>query len=381
MFCTYLNNSYHFTYDNVKPCCWIKDSPRTQIRITDPELKEKFSVLRQIDDWIPECNYCQDLEIAGTSSPRTLSDVNHVFTDKDTDTVRVELQIDDDCNAACLICGAWNSSTWRQYEERTLKGKTYPSYKWKTTVDERISVVKDLVSFDSVKQLHFFGGEPFNTDTQLTFLKLIEHPESVNIIYITNGSIFPCSETIELWKRFKSVHIGISIDGVGDHFNYLRWPLQWHQIENNLKKYVELAVDNITINSSFTVTPFNIFYIDRYTQWAEEFSMKYDNNSDRISEWFLNPHPVVGSNMDMSCIPPDLKEMIIYKYGKDSRISKILSTDFDVQKCLRMINYLNFHDRHRKSNWTEIFPEIVEYFDIDRLSPLPKKRVWEIKAV
>jgi hypothetical protein len=68
------------------------------------------------------------------------------------------------------------------------------------------------------------------------------------------------------------------------------------------------------------------------------------------------------------------------KYGEDSRISKIMSP-FDVQKCQYMLNYINYHDRHRKSNWKEVFPEIVDYFDMDKLSPVPKYKVWEIKSI
>jgi hypothetical protein len=52
---------------------------------------------------------------------------------------------------------------------------------------------------------------------------------------------------------------------------------------------------------------------------------------------------------------------------------------FDVQKCLHMINYAQFHDRHRHTDWKQTFPEIVDYFDMDILAPVRKSKVWEIK--
>ena len=45
-----------------------------------------------------------------------------------------------------------------------------------------------------------------------------------------------------------------------------------------------------------------------------------------------------------------------------------------------MLNYTRFHDKRRKMQWQEIFPEIVEYFDMDKISPVTKK-VWEIKSI
>jgi hypothetical protein len=116
------------------------------------------------------------------------------------------------------------------------------------------------------------------------------------------------------------------------------------------------------MNTSFTATPFNIFYIDRYTKWAEEFSKIGKNNRFPISKWFLNPHPVVGKQMNMACVPPELQDVIKEKYGTDSRVSKIINP-FDQNQCKNMLDYIKFHDGHRKLNWRKTFPEIVQYFD------------------
>jgi sulfatase maturation enzyme AslB (radical SAM superfamily) len=380
MFCKFLANTYHFSYDNVKPCCWIKHTPDTQINILDPDIKGKLENIRQVNNWIPECSYCHELEDAGTTSPRTDANRESIFRPDDIigDAVKVELQLDDDCNAACLMCGTWNSTTWQQYETKTIKSKS-PSYRWKTTIDERIAAVNNTINFNKTKEIHFFGGEPFKGDTQLKILQMIDHPEKIKLVYISNGSIFPCDDTLELWKKFDKVHIGVSIDGVGEQFNYLRWPLQWHQVENNLVKYIKLSHRNVTLNSSFTANPFNIFYIDKYTEWAEEFADKYKTNKTDLPSWFAKPQPVMGDHMDMSAIPPKLQKIIKSKYGEFGRAAKIMNK-FDIEKCLHMLNYTRFHDKRRKMQWQEIFPEIVEYFDMDKISPVPKK-VWEIKSI
>ena len=260
MFCRFLSNTYHFSYDNVKPCCWIENTPRTQVNILDLNgIQEKFKVLQEIDDWIPECKYCHDLEKAGTGSPRTNANKEPIFNldDEPGDAIKIELQIDDNCNAACLMCGTWNSSTWQQYEVKTRKSKEL-SYRWKTTIDERVETITSIIDFNKTKQVHFFGGEPFNTDTQLKMLKLMNHPENIKLVYVTNGSVFPCDETIALWKKFKNVVVAFSIDGIEEQFDYLRWPLRWDQVKVNLEKYIDLCSDKFVMNTSFTATPFNI---------------------------------------------------------------------------------------------------------------------------
>ena len=360
MFCKFLSNSYHFTYDYVKPCCWFKTKD-TSILLDPNEIKKKFVQLHQVNEWIPECDYCRKLEDAGTQSPRTIATTEEIFSDDDLlgETIKVELQLDQDCNAACLVCGVWNSTTWQQYTDKTINnGIEY--FKNKTTVDDRVAAVTNIVNFDKVKQIHFFGGEPFNTDTHLRVLKQIKYPENIKLVYVTNGSIFPSDETLEIWQKFKNINVAFSIDGTEDHFNYLRWPLQWHQVIKNLEKFITLCSNKFQMNTSFTSTPLNLFYVDRYTEWASEFFK--DAERVKSKSWFLNPHPTdISGPINLHCIPLELQNIIKAKYGKDSRIGKIL-VPFDPVKYKTFINYLNFHDKHRKLSWRETFSEIQHYF-------------------
>ena len=260
-FCNFLSNTYHISYDAVKPCCWIKNTSANLLEVD--KVKSQFDTLQQVTDWIPECIYCENLEKAKVQSPRLRAFTQDIFADTDPgDAVKVEIQIDEDCNAACLVCGPWHSTTWQQYVGKTINAKLPEDqkiqtfYAKNTTVEERINAVKQIVNFDKTKQLHFFGGEPFKTDTHLRFLREIKYPENIKLVYVSNASIFPTDETIELWKKFKHINIALSIDGIGEHFNYLRWPLQWDQVTEVLKKYITLfEKDKFEINCSFTATP------------------------------------------------------------------------------------------------------------------------------
>jgi pyruvate-formate lyase-activating enzyme len=277
------------------------------------------------------------------------------------DVVKLELQLDEDCNAACIMCSDFNSTTWRKYNENTVKRPIKIHHT--TTVEQRISAVEATIDFETVRQIHFFGGEPFNTDTHLRIIKQVKHPESTNLVYVSNCSVFPDDETIELWKRFKHVNLACSIDGIGEHFNYLRWPLQWDQVENNLIKYRSMISSKFAMNSSFTGSPLNLYYTDRYISWADEFFADIKFNEYRYKNWFKNPHPVVGT-MNLNSVPPLLEQAILDKYGSDSRIYRIIN-EYDPVKYKKFIDYIEYHDQYRKLNFRQVFPEIAEYFTND----------------
>ena len=119
-----------------------------------------------------------------------------------------------------------------------------------------------------------------------------------------------------------------SIDGIGEHFNYLRWPLRWDQVEKNLVKYRDMLQNkNFQMNSSFTGSPFNLYYIDTYEQWSREF---FKGTSVDGNWFFKNPHPVVGP-INLESVPEQLKEIIREKYTADSRIYKIIDR-YDPEK-------------------------------------------------
>lgn len=368
MFCKFMSNGYHFSYDRVKPCCWIKDisAPILDIKAVN----NLFSRLQKVDDWIPECSYCQKLETAGTDSPRTRANSQDIFSNTNLpgDIVKVEIQIDEDCNAACLVCSPWNSTTWGQYVEKTVnaklpeKEKIIMYFEKNTIVEDRVEALLDIVNFDKTRQLHIFGGEPFNTDTHLKILRKVKYPENIRLSYTSNGSVFPSDETIEIWKKFECVHVGLSIDAIGDQFNYLRWPLKWNQVTDVLEKYKTLCSDKFRINCSFTGTPLNMFYIDKYTEWATDFFKDIPDLYANGANWFLNPHPTsINGDVNLFCVPPKLQEVIKSKYGPDSRIAKIL-VDFDPIRCNTFIDYIEFHDKHRKLDWRKTFSEIEHYF-------------------
>ena len=210
------------------------------------------------------------------------------------------------------------------------------------------------------RSILFLGGEPLRTDSHIRLLENIEHPKKASLRYTTNGSYRPDERTLEAWSKFKEVKLQFSIDGIGEHFNYLRWPLQWHQVESNLQYILDLKNSNVTLTPfSYTTTPLSLSYHDQYEDWAKKF---FANSNINIGEMFERPWQPRGETpMGLAAVPPKLQQRIKEKYGDAHAISRLLEP-FTAKQYLSFMNYIRIHDKHRQTNWRNVFPEMQEFY-------------------
>ena len=86
---------------------------------------------------------------------------------------------------------------------------------------------ENLKSFlPHVKEIILAGGEPFLIKEQFDFVKACcESGEAhhIRLRYHTNGTVFP-KEMIPYWEQFEWVHFMVSLDGIGEAANYVRYP-------------------------------------------------------------------------------------------------------------------------------------------------------------
>ena len=367
-FCLYLKNQARVEYNDYAPCCWITKKFNIMSNTQD-EFNEYQNWLGQIDDWVPECNFCQEKESRNVISPRQIAEkkpsivgiTNVLEINKVTS---LEFQIDTNCNAACLICGDYNSTTWQKYSSSNAVNKS--------VINKQIDIIADVnatnrynnifkfVSLNDINLVVFLGGEPLLSEFHKQTLKDIQKSkplDQVSVRYVTNGSQKPDAETIELWKQLKTLQISFSIDGIGKHFNYLRWPLQWDQVENNIKYIINLNIPDIKLEISSAINPLNIFYYDQYMEWEKTiFPPRKSSNDLRFLQGF-DTNGIINT----SSIPPNLMEEIKTKYANDPWLVNRMRP-FDKDKFNAFIQYIEFHDKKRKLNWKETFPEIVKYF-------------------
>lgn len=368
-FCRYLTNQYRFEYNELSTCCWIQK----KVDATDPvEVKQYFDWARNLTDWDPACHRCQHMESKGQKSFRMrANDRPHIFgfspEDQPGDITSLEFQFDSECNGACLVCGPKNSTTWQKYISTDGKEiKKIIDISNEITRSSRFDVVREITKFDKIRLVTFLGGEPLKSDFHLRIMEEINKVKNLNdlsLSYVTNGSMRPSPEVIKLWSQCKSVQINVSVDGIGEHFNYLRWPLQWHQVCDNIRFILDQKLPNLKLASSYCITPFNIFYHDRYVAWATDF-FKNDTN---VIPFFRSPFRSDGV-INLNSIPDRLKYEILRKYTKsDPNLIKVMEVYVETL-AVSFLKYIREHDEKRNLNWKEIFPEVAPYFgDLEKL--------------
>jgi len=217
--------------------------------------------------WHSACLRCKDMEDSSIESfrqkannrfPETYSQILKEQKDTFISIKNLELDFTNRCNAACLMCGEWSSSLWAKHNGSKEKA-------WSEKIDMLFDDIQE------VEVIHIFGGEPLIQDEFYYFInKLIELnlAKNINLLLNTNGSMLHKKDLLDTFSKFKSVRIGISMDGIENMYNYIRWPLLWNQFHKNVNNFLSKILNknngfNKRISCSFSITlqTINIFNI------------------------------------------------------------------------------------------------------------------------
>mgnify|MGYP001331906943 FL=1 len=255
------------------------------------------------------------------------------------------------CNLKCRMCGPTDSSMW--YEDQVKlwqdsykdshgrvklikndKGKYEPEedlYNWHTSDHYWVQMDDNI---EQIRKLYIVGGEPLMIDRHYEFLqKCVDQGHAKNIIveYNTNLTNIP-QRAWDVWKHFKQVNIGASIDGVGDINYYMRPPSRFDKIYENLIK-VSQAEGNFKVWIAATINVFNVLHFPEFMEWILLNKIPRVNDDD----WrpIITPHPLHGPKFyNIRMLPLWAKDHIKQKYEDyKPRLLKIIDeSDFTEQR-------------------------------------------------
>jgi hypothetical protein len=152
-----------------------------------------------------------------------------------------------------------------------------------------------------VKLIEFIGGEPFmiNLDQQISLLSALVDDNSagnIELRYHTNGTKIP-KDLFDLWGNFKKVAIWFSIDGIGDSFNYLRYPADWNTVQDNIFHFQNLqkTISNLNLNVITTLSMLNALEIENVLDWCKLQNLNYFVNNLQNPTYYsiFNQSPVL----------------------------------------------------------------------------------------
>lgn len=355
-FCRYLSNGYSFNINknndvDVTPCCLYGGNG---IPLTQDLLENRLQKFNTVTEWTQNCQTCFNLEQAGHPSLRQTGPDWIADNVTSLDPVSIDIHLDNECNAACVTCDEKSSSLWIK-EKQKLNSQRVQFYSDKTPINQAIDNIVKTVSLEQVKYIKFFGGEPLFTDTHLRFLKHIPNPNQVTLHYTTNGSIYPNDETLATWRDFKTVIFAASIDGIEEQFDYIRWPLTWQKVSDNLLRIRNNPdIWNVMFRIEFTVNFLNAYYFDRLETWVAE-NLSANLTGDKTE---INLHPC-WAVWDLNKMPKGIKDLILTKYPNTHMIHKMISNLLPSLPLDNWQNFVNIWDAKRKNSWKTAFPDLV----------------------
>ena len=232
------------------------------------------------------CKKCWALEDANLTSDRILKNSAFDFyANKDIRYVEEEcrngnyhprifkIYTSNLCNSTCVTCDHNASTAWGAL----TKNKKF--------IQIHQSELDDLPVKDFV-MLNFVGGEPLYEKKNFNILERLVAADNTDcfISFTTNGSTQLSDNEKELLSKFKNVNISVSIDGVGPVFEYLRYPLKWSDLLENLEYYKQC---NFNISISYTISNLNILYYDETVDWFNKNKLSYNHNLVEEHKYFV----------------------------------------------------------------------------------------------
>jgi sulfatase maturation enzyme AslB (radical SAM superfamily) len=263
------------------------------------------------------------------------------------------------CNLACRSCSSHLSSRW--FEEDHIINQVEdldrrPSQVKIVNAELRFMGAQDVKDLKSVK---FTGGEPLLHPEFWRFLKLLldaDIQDHVSLRVCTNGTFLPKKEHLDLLKKFSKIYLGLSIDGYGQHNDYLRYPSRWEDVDKVLQAWRTIVDQEKTqwlFILSSTISAYSVEAYQDLRQWWMEFKGLRDPN-----RYYMIHQPVFDPfYLSPAILPRDIVDQFTGFAGTEAE-RYFSSQDFSQKNLGLFLKFSQSVDSLRKQNIAETFPKL-----------------------
>ena len=185
---------------------------------------------------------------------------------------------------------------------------------------------------------------------------LVDHVNSkqVTLCFQTNGTQPINPRNHDLIDQFRLVKLHVSLDGVGQRFEYLRWPAEWNQVIDNLIELKATAPSNVMFLVEETVSIFNLHYQSELDAWVTA-----NFNSNREGDVVRHTkHLAMGTfslnNLTQEYV--DAMQTSVYQ----NLVPKMWKED--TIGITRMMEEIRRIDGFRNQSFEQTFPEAAEFY-------------------
>lgn len=362
----------------VRPCClykgYIVDELGKEMYVQTHSVKEIFSskYMKDLREEFRQgnkpkgCETCIVNEQNGYTSKRNLYSGAMDYDSEPDVPVEYQMILSNACNLKCRSCSPSHSSLW-QAEHKVLWGHTgYNMPHGQSGENESVLWNKRSEWMSSLQRLEIVGGEPFYIKRwRILWDELISQGLSKNIQMdmSSNATLYEGEVLENLIANFKGIGLGLSVDGMGRVYDYLRHPGNWQEVKDNMFKYHEIkkrSSESFIVSVSHTIGWINAWELPEFHEFIK-------TETPEFVIWNNIIHS--PAHMAIWCIPSNLKKRIeekwrAYDWGKyKSDIEGIITFMYSKQPTNEEIRsyYKVFqkHDILRNENLLNVVPEDI----------------------
>jgi len=347
------------------PCCMYRSIGNNDPLISNHWTNMTFDEYRALPEyqdlkntmesgaWHEGCRACQKSEELGISSLRLGNNKQIKHKKQDNNNIEfIEISLGNDCNLSCRMCAPNFSTDYIKRIENNPKLLDFVDFG--NTDCKRISYgveeMFDPVDLSNLKVIKYIGGEPFITPQ---VGKLFEYLDSnvdlsnVSLFTNTNATFFP-KKYINYLKKFQTVFMCISIDGIAQRDDYIREGSSWKEKVEIIKKYKKLGF-NV---SGHTVL--NALNVDQ--------ALRLENFGHRYFAGKFPPHFTVCTNpehLSLDALPPKYVKIICKQYPA---IKKYFNNyNFSQEKCDKLKAFTKEFDKSSNKRLEDYIPLLAKH--------------------
>jgi sulfatase maturation enzyme AslB (radical SAM superfamily) len=255
-------------------------------------------------------------------------------------------------------------------DQMTYKEYSNQMKKYHQTFDDESPFWDDLANnLETIKQFDFYGGEPFLSKKMWEILKIcVEkgYAKDIELHYNTNGTTWPKETAV--WEHFKCINLSFSIDGIGEQFEYMRFPAKWNEVTNNMEKAREYKVANGNMNISWCITlsTINIYYlpetIEEYMKSFQDFGI-YLNLVHGPLHFNISKLPNEVKHIVIDKIETVPKEYESVRHQLPGITGFIKNGHYDSKTWDEFLFLIKKHDVYRGQEFEKTFKEYSEIIE------------------
>lgn len=333
---------------NLRPCCHYADefkSDSLEQYLSSTRLAELQQHMLTQDHLPPGCEFCAKQERLGLVSTRqsSLVDIDHQPTQ--TKISALEIFPSSICNLACVMCSPFISSRVAQ-EQKALGW--IDNYQLINIEDAVVNIMQQCSDLDTVG---FVGGEFFLTKRNIDILDIIAK-RNIRAKVITNATVIT-PQHIERLMKIDDLDITISIDGIMDHYELIRYPAIWSDVERNIQTLIA-TLPQAKIHFNCVVQPLNLLGCIDLLDYSNRLLRQIHLCNLERPEWLTWPILTV-----------DEKTRMLAKIDQQMRSARLLSQQRQQLASLMDLVRRTEHQPKLRQQFNDRFGSLIAHRGLD----------------